>query len=332
MPLFIEKVNNDEIIHSQQKAVIGMARKDRALISFIGKFGILSVKQLSTLSQRSDQLIRRDVRELLDQRTLLARQRSFGQKKGRPENLFFLSNKGWKIFYEKYDVSNLNLSHLEKAMGSIFIEHDLLLNWVLIHLIQIEREIINLSVKYLTQNLVTLKSNVGGRNEIAERISIKGSNQGFLDFVPDAVITIKNSALNKSLLFFLEVDMGTETIASPRRDQNDIRQKIINYQGYFRAGQYKRYEKIFSSQFNGFRLLFLTNSSSRLTSLCRLVREMPPSDFVWLTDQERMFSNGLSAKIWSRGGIDKKSPHSILGNKLACKIPVVGNIKPASKK
>jgi hypothetical protein len=125
--------------------------------------------------------------------------------------------------------------------------------------------------------------------------------------------------------------MGTETIASPRRCQNDIRQKIINYQGYFKAGQYKRYEKIFKSQFNGFRLLFLTNSSSRHTSLCRLVREMPPTDFVWLTDQERMFSSGLSAKIWSRGGRDKESLHSILGDKLACKTPVMGNVKPASK-
>jgi hypothetical protein len=49
-------------------------------------------------------------------------------------------------------------------------------------------------------------------------------------FWPDAVFTIADSVGGKTCLFFLEVDCGTETIASPKRDMTDIRQKIVNYQ------------------------------------------------------------------------------------------------------
>ena len=125
----------------------------------------------------------------------------------------------------------------------------------------------------------------------------------------------------KTLLFYLEADMGTETLASTSRDPKDIRQKILNYQTLFRSRLYKRYEAVFKSKLNGFRLLFLVNSEPRLISLCRLIREMPPSDFIWLTDQGKMFSRGLAAKIWARGGRNEDPPQSILGPRLACELP-----------
>ena len=128
----------------------------------------------------------------------------------------------------------------------------------------------------------------------------------------------------KTLLFFLEADMSTETLASADKDSKDVRQKIINYQTLFRSGHYKRYARVFDASINGFRLLFLANTSARLAALCRLIKEMPPSDFVWLTDQELMFSHSLSAEIWVRGGRDNESLQSILGPNLACKAPVTG--------
>ena len=117
--------------------------------------------------------------------------------------------------------------------------------------------------------------------------------------------------------------MGTETIASQDRRPNDIRQKILNYQTLFRTDEYKRYEGLFDFRLNGFRLLFLVNSPARLISLCRLVREMPPSDFIWLTEQQQMFSHGLSARIWARGGRNEDLPQSILGPELACELPLL---------
>jgi hypothetical protein len=54
---------------------------------------------------------------------------------------------------------------------------------------------------------------------------------------------------------------------------------------------------------------------------------MPPTDFVWLADQDQMFSNGLSAEIWVRGGKDNEQLQSILGHKLTSKITVTDKIR-----
>lgn len=64
--------------------------------------------------------------------------------------------------------------------------------------------------------------------------------------IHDGVFIITDRESEKSLLFFLEVDMGTETLVNSNSKPIDVRQKIVNYQALFRAGQYKRYEKIFN--------------------------------------------------------------------------------------
>ena len=153
--------------------------------------------------------------------------------------------------------------------------------------------------------------------------------EGFIEFIPDAAfsLTCKDAEIDKTLLFFLEVDMDTETLASRKRNPKDLRQKIVNYQALFRSKRYKRYERFFGAKLNGFRLLFLANTFSRLTAICRLVQEMPPSDFIWVTDRERMFSHGLASEIWARGGKKDEPPQSIIGSKLACDSPVIETIR-----
>jgi len=122
-------------------------------------------------------------------------------------------------------------------------------------------------------------------------------------------------------LFFLEVDLGTETLASPKRELTDIRQKILNYGTCFDTQVYKRYERLWHCQLNGFRLLFLTDTSSRMSKICSLAREMQPSDFIWVTQKDRMFEDGISADIWARGGRLDISPQSILGRQ-SCRAPL----------
>mgnify|MGYP001118890280 CR=1 FL=1 len=142
-----------------------------------------------------------------------------------------------------------------------------------------------------------------------------------VQFTPDAVFATCDSVEPKTCLSFLEVDRGTETMASPKRAMTDIRQKIISYQFYFRSARYKRYEGIFDCSLRGFRLLFLTHSLGRLTALCQLVQGTPPSDFVWLTECSRLFPDGVSARIWARGGDLQGPAQSILGS-LCCRAPL----------
>ena len=189
-----------------------------------------------------------------------------------------------------------------------------------------ERLIPQLSVNYLSPGFQSLAPTKGDRPPLLERVRTKNSQKEFIEFIPDGVFSITNEEISKTLLFFLEVDMGTETIASMDRDPKDIRQKILNFQALFHSSNYKRYEHIFNSILNGFRLLFLTNTASRLATLSRLVKGMPPSDFIWLTDQESMFTHGVSAEIWAKGGRYDDPPRSILGPKLACETPVLALI------
>jgi hypothetical protein len=140
-------------------------------------------------------------------------------------------------------------------------------------------------------------------------------------FTPDAVFGIRDSVADKTCLFFLEVDFGTETMVSPKRDTTDIRQKIINYQWYFQSRGYRRYEEVFKCQLRGFRLLFLTSTRGRLVALCELIQQIRPSNFVWLTECGSLFPDGISAEIWARGGDLHEPLRSILGS-LCCRAPL----------
>jgi len=84
---------------------------------------------------------------------------------------------------------------------------------------------------------------------------------------------------------------------------------------------YKRYEKEWTEDLNGFRVLFLTNTPQRKESICGFLKTNPSLNFIWITDKEQMFRNGVSARIWVTGG--PGSPLvSILGSTLAQKLPL----------
>ena len=298
-------------------------KNDLALLVSIAEHEALTVGQISALSQRSRQVVRRRLRILESEGIIAAKEGGYGRSRGRPESLIFLTEDGAMILKDKGILSNNAACTTNKTVDSIFVAHELLINWFRIHLIQMERLIPHLSVNYLSPGFQSLAPTKGDRPPLLERVRTENSQEEIIEFIPDGVFSITNEEISKTLLFFLEVDMGTETIASMDRDREDIRQKILNFQALFHSSHYKRYEHIFNSILNGFRLLFLANTTSRLATLSRLVKEMPPSDFIWLTDQESMFTHGVSAGIWTKGGRYHDPPRSILGPKLACETPVL---------
>lgn len=303
--------------------IFNISKNDLALLGSIAEHEVLTVGQLSALSQRSRQVVRRRLRVFESKGIIVSKERGYGQSKGRPESLIFLTEDGVMRLKNKGMLSNNVAPTTNMTAGSIFVSHELLINWFRIHLVQMERVMPQLSVNYLSPGLQPSGTDRADRPSLLERIRAKNSQKEVIEFIPDGVFSITNEELSKTLLFFLEVDRGTEIIASMDRGPKDIRQKILNFQALFQCSQYKRYELIFKSKLNGFRLLFLTNTASRLTALSRLVKEMSPSDFIWLTDQESMFARGISAEIWTRGGRYDDPPQSILGPKLACEAPVL---------
>jgi len=302
-----------------------IAKGDMALISYVAEYKFLTVKQLSAITQRTLQVVRRRLRSLEEKCIIAMKERGLRGERGRQENIIVLTQKGMELLRNNEILSEHATYITDKTTESIFVDHDLLVNWFFIHLLQIERDNPQLAAQYLTTSSHNLRSGNAENSLLLECFASDDTSENTHTMIPDGVFTISHK--EQTLLFFLEVDRGTETMASTKPGRGTIHQKIINYQAIFRTHHYKRYEKIFEVDLNGFRLLFLANAFSRMKKICDLVQEMPPSGFIWVTDQDKMFSHGVSAEIWVRGGRHHKSSESILGPELAFNAPVLDKIR-----
>lgn len=287
---------------------------DFEMLRTIAEYRIMTSPQLAALLSRSKKGVRDRISKMIAEGLLQETPRGRGQHRGRPERVVSLSNSAIDILEEQGFIES-QVAAGRKIGGQIGCQnHQLLLNWARIHLSHITTVAAGLEIRFLAHNSPFIPkgfSNVSVQSETGELIR----------FEPDATFSIYDHNQDKTLLFFLEVDLGTEILASPRRILTDIRQKILNYGVCFDTQVYKRYEKLWNCQLNGFRLLFLTDNSEQMSKICSLAREMQPSDFIWVTEKNRMFDDGISAQIWARGGRLDASFQSILG-RLSCRAPL----------
>ena len=103
----------------------------------------------------------------------------------------------------------------------IFVSHDLLVNWFFIHLIQVERENPSLSTQHLTISSHNLNKGNADKPLLMERFSSDKTSENH-SMIPDGVFIITDKETEKTLLFFLEVDMGTETLVNTKLTPNDV--------------------------------------------------------------------------------------------------------------
>ena len=298
-----------------------MNHNDGEVLKSLAEYRILTPTQITTFYQKSRQVVWRRLHILEKEGLVQTIRHEFGRGRGRPESLLGLTEHGIDILKEK-KLSGKDISYEDILVGENFcFDHQLLMNWFRIHLNQIERVLPRITVKFLAHNSPFLPKGPNGQIFITDYSPVPDSGEQGFKFIPDAVLGICDSIEKKTYLSFLEVDRGTETMASTKREMTDIRQKIINYQWYFETEGYKRYEEVFKRKLIGFRLLFLTHSYGRLVALCKLTREIFPTEFVWLTECSRLFPEGVSAKIWAIGG-DLNGPQDSLLGSLCCKAPL----------
>jgi hypothetical protein len=294
---------------------------DCNILECLAEYRVLTVSQVASLFHKSKQAIRRRLRDLEERDLVEVVGTEFGRGRGRPENSLGLTEHGIDVLKER-GMLGQDVTY-DKVLGdSLFAkDHQLMVNWFRIHLKEVERLLPRVNINILAQNSPFLPKGQDGRMLITDCSPVPGSGMKGVMFWPDAVFVITDSVVDKTCLFFLEVDRGTEIVASPKRDMIDIRQKNVNYQWYFQSGAYKRYEEIFKANLCGFRLLFLASTYGRLVGLCKLTQAMEPSNFIWLTECGRLFADGASAEIWARGGDLQAPQQSILGS-LCCRAPL----------
>jgi len=286
-------------------------KKYADLLNLLLDYGIISVAQLAYLYFPSRQMARRKIRKLTKSGLIQISTRGYGISAGRPENLIFLTDSAVKLL-EDYEINIPgSLGDRKITIEPSQIEHQLLLNWVQINIQKVGERIPQINIRFLSpvfnhRDYVFKKENTHSENGL----------------IPDGIFSIFHNELKKALLFFLEIDMGTETLSSKNPTATDIRKKITGYQHIFSSRSYKQLNGPLNSNFNGFRVLFVSNTETRLRQLCKLVKSMKSTGFIWLTDKNSTFKNGISDKIWIKGGEIDKERYSILGPSLATKIPI----------
>ena len=78
-----------------------ITKGDTALLSYIAEYKFLTVKQLSALSQRPLQVVRRRLRHLIKGNLIIVKERGFGSGRGRRENIIILTHKGLEFLHHK---------------------------------------------------------------------------------------------------------------------------------------------------------------------------------------------------------------------------------------
>jgi DNA-binding MarR family transcriptional regulator len=297
-------------------------KNDLALLASIAENRILTPTQIAVIQQKRKQVVRRRLRSLERAGLVRSENGAFGRSRGRPEKQIALTETGADLLRSKFSDLRDTPNNRLTADKLRCVDHQVLINWFRIHLRHLEHTIPQLSVGFSSSMSPFL---IGGHQfepDIPEGTRTHG-HRAQKDFAPDSVISITHQGKGKTLLFFLEVDMGTESVASIGRGPRDLRQKILNYQEFFRENRYKPYAKIWDCDLEGFRLLFLATTAARMASICTLIQSIPPGDFIWVTTMEKMSSDGLAGKIWVRGGRRNAPEESILGPEMACQAPII---------
>ncbi len=291
--------------------------KDADLLETIEDYRILTVPQVAYLHSRTQQMARRRLHALRRAGLVGAVPLRGGGKKGRPEQVFFLSKDGSDLLAKRRPVASSIVTDFPLEQSMHCLRHDLLANWFRIHLGRIDQTVPGLGTWFLPYSVV-----VRARIHVVEDSvppvdgKTRASTAKPLRFIPDGVFALTETKTRRVFLFFLEVDMGTRPISSLSDVGRDAREKIVNYEEYFRLGGYKVYERVFGRAIEGFRLLILADTEARLRNLSLLCTMLGGMDFVWISDREKMFSHGLAAAIWTVGGNQSEQPRSIVGARL----------------
>lgn len=267
------------------------------VLQTLADYRILSSSQITQLLFKSSQMARRTLRELELIHWITPQKLASYSKKGRPEKAYTPSEKG---------LNHLNaIEGLPPSPTPSQIPHQLAVNQLRILALDLEKHKSQIQVTTLAPNSL-----------------LKRPHKGFLTvtsntrLVPDTILCLEHPPEKKKLLFFIEMDMGTESQQSQKGHTNNLQHKIISYAKCMAEGKYHFLNKVFNAQFTGFRVLLVANSSSRLEQINRLTGSIPYNHFIWTTHIENLKSQGMAAHIWHSNGTPPLQ--SILG-KLATK-------------
>lgn len=218
------------------------------------------------------------------------------------ELAFFLSAKSAAKVAIDLDVPLSSLKwRVTPPTSSRYIDHFTALNRFRI-VTETSAEANDLNYKFLPE--YSLLRSEHGRFSPEIKSAVKGKAPSF---VPDGVMCLsKRQGKGKRLLFFVEVDRGTEA-------PSVVLSKVRAYCRYYDSRGYEKYDSVFHAQFQGFRLLLVCNDSERQERLFSVIKDarIPDIGFVWISHDAITAKGCLSERAWRVPG--EKKMKAILG-------------------
>ena len=135
----------------------------------------------------------------------------------------------------------------------------------------------------------------GDRSHL-RRISVTGAKKKYFVVAPDAFFGIQTG--RGKCIFFLELDMGTETLAR-------FAEKIVAYKRYWKSGKYGE-----EYGFNHFRVLTVCESDRRLGNLIQATGKAGGRKMFLFTTFRAIQQNSPLGNVWLSPVLD--SPTSLL--------------------
>jgi hypothetical protein len=290
-----------------------------ALIRTVAECRVLTTGQFAMLEFGSEQAARRAVRAMASQDLLHLGYDRPGRQRGRPEQLLSLKPLAVQVLKKSGALpKDTNTEDAQAGPLEEFLDHQLMLNWVRIAVQELLKARPDFGAVFVSSTSPFRAQIPGALDSLNMALPCSDGTGGPSTVYPDAVLIMSHRPSQRSLLFFVEVDMSTESVASPSGKPNDIRQKLINYRIALGRKLYKSCERIVGVPLTGFRVLFVANTLERASVLCRLAAEMAPMDFVWITDHGRLRGSGLHGAIWHRGSRADVADQSVLGSVASC--------------
>ncbi len=123
-----------------------------------------------------------------------------------------------------------------------------------------------------------------GDRSLIRRVSDPSGKKKYLVVAPDAFFGVQTE--RGKHIFFLEVDMGTETLKR-------IQEKVIAYKKYWKSG---KYEKEYG--FNHFRVLTVAESETRLANLIQATGKVGGKYMFVFTTFAGLHNVGIFEPIW----------------------------------
>lgn len=292
-----------------------LKQDDLELLVMLADYRLLSTQQMAVARGDSEDTLAKRIKVLEIQKLVRAWSDRSETHRGRPRKSWMLVTQGISLLKEHRRLppeAKPEQFMLDEGRNHA---HTGLLNWAVVRLLELPR----LHPQFNVAIRSSEASGIGDdedRSVLRDQVRLPGVSRP-VGLQPDAAFCIRSVPTGQALLFLLEVDRGTESLSAERKSPGDVHSKIARYQSYFREKGYKRYEGVFNASFRGFRVLVLAATPGGLSALCGLVRQTPPSDFIWLANVAALVSGGIHERIWARGGRDHEPAQSILGSQFA---------------